>query len=841
MSNRLPHSLRWLLAGCWLLGNGPALAQAPAPPTLPAGLPLVELAADAPRSYAALRQAIGNAQVVMLGEQTHYDGATFDAKIDLIRYLHDSLGFNTLAFEGDMYALDKGRRELAAGKPALAVLRRSIYENIWSGNTEFKTLADYLGTHSNLHVAGIDCQFDGEYTQEYLLPELRAFVAQDPRTRWQATDFYPAQELLTELTHGDFREHLRHPADTARLERWLRRTQSSLIYVAAHLPRQAGRAAFWQQWLHTTAANYRNEKAVARGRKEVVQNPRDALMAGNLLWLARQPGQPKIMVWAASYHLANELERVELDDTVTAAYVRRMQRQQHEDESTTNRQMMEGAVPMGRLVKQALGDQAYALGFVAYEGTYGRTGDTTYLNAIFTPPLGSIEQAFHQRGYRAGFVNLRNSPAGSYYAAPLGYVPLRAPWGRVFDGLLYLQTMHPTTHLVTGPTALPASTASRRLLGEVRDAKTGAPVSFASLGLRRAGVGTVSNLDGGFVLLVPAGPADTLVVSCIGYAPVRLALGGQPAGQPLRLRLVPQAHLLGEVVVRMPLSAEAIVAKAREHIATNYPQQPHSMQLYAHSLFWRNDSLRTRVEAALDFYDQEGYRRSSSEHVEKQRFLQLRQQRKWGAPAKDDQGLPSYWLMWTDEPVLTERNLLTASVTSRYQLTLKGEVPYDNRTVYEIHFVCLSPSAFTTPYGYPAPASYEGTVYIDTENFAVVKYEAFTARTPVELTKAKRLKDYGLSEPTTYVRTHHDVYQYEARKGLYLLKYARRESAQDFHSTATQATTLRWREVQELLATSTELAKPQVLQTSLTEVDATVPYRPEFWDTYQVVLPTEKE
>jgi hypothetical protein len=50
-----------------------------------------------------------------------------------------------------------------------------------------------------------------------------------------------------------------------------------------------------------------------------------------------------------------------------------------------------------------------------------------------------------------------------------------------------------------------------------------------------------------------------------------------------------------------------------------------------------------------------------------------------------------------------------------------------------------------------------------------------------------------------------------------------------------------WQDVHELLTTSLELTRPQVLQTSLLEVDAKVPYRADFWNTYQVLLPTEKK
>jgi erythromycin esterase-like protein len=45
-----------------------------------------------------LRQAVGDARIVQLGEQSHGDGATFHAKTRLIKFLHQKLDFDTLAF-----------------------------------------------------------------------------------------------------------------------------------------------------------------------------------------------------------------------------------------------------------------------------------------------------------------------------------------------------------------------------------------------------------------------------------------------------------------------------------------------------------------------------------------------------------------------------------------------------------------------------------------------------------------------------------------------------------------------------------------------------------------------
>jgi hypothetical protein len=157
--------------------------------------------------------------------------------------------------------------------------------------------------------------------------------------------------------------------------------------------------------------------------------------------------------------------------------------------------------------------------------------------------------------------------------------------------------------------------------------------------------------------------------------------------------------------------------------------------------------------------------------------------------------------------------------------------------VYEVGFVCQRPSAYTTPYGYPAPESYQGTIYITTDTYAVVKYEAFTVRTPYAIDKQKDLRRLGLTAPTSRRRTHHDVYQYEQLRGTYYLRYARHDAEQVYTDPATGASQQTQRDCIELLATSFTQDKPLVLQTTGLHVAPNVPYHPEFWESYQVLVP----
>jgi hypothetical protein len=120
--------------------------------------------------------------------------------------------------------------------------------------------------------------------------------------------------------------------------------------------------------------------------------------------------------------------------------------------------------------------------------------------------------------------------------------------------------------------------------GKVIDSKTSQPVPYATVHLKKAQVGVISNAEGDFrILNNPGFQSDSLIVSCIGFHRLSLAFSVMKTAGMNNLKLVPNIYSLNEVRVtarKKRLSPELIIARALRNIKNNNPIKPFSYVSY---------------------------------------------------------------------------------------------------------------------------------------------------------------------------------------------------------------------------------------------------------------------
>ena len=245
--------------------------------------------------------------------------------------------------------------------------------------------------------------------------------------------------------------------------------------------------------------------------------------------------------------------------------------------------------------------------------------------------------------------------------------------------------------------------------GQIIDLDSSESIPFATVVIKKNNIYRVADENGKFEF-----PIDKSIdgefsveISSVGYETKTAVLKSLSD----KIYLKNQFEQLAEVVIKKALAPKVVLKKAISDKNSNHPSSPFNFKRYSRILINKNDKSLVDLELITKDYNQ-GYQ---TQFITTQRVEQVR----WNAKAATNKYQTSSQFFGFRENPVQYSNILHKRKYKKFELKFVTSEEKDSENWYIIEFSIQRNKWSYTNKTYPT--KYSGRVYIDKENFAILK------------------------------------------------------------------------------------------------------------------------
>nr|WP_297169244.1 erythromycin esterase family protein [uncultured Dysgonomonas sp.] len=355
-----------------------------------------------------LGEKLKDKRILLLGEQTHFDGTTFRMKEQIVKYLHENLGYDVVLYEAGLYDMWRMTLDIDSINPSIG-----LYD-FWWNNKDCKDLWEYYRhcqkSDNPFFLGGFDIQLTGQIPDSIRTKDLEKYLT-SKGIYLNEYLYYPLiRDKMGRYFENYFADQLTRDDKIGVL--------SDLDKIMVQLKtNQSIEDQIYYRYLWGIKERYKSvwkDKEVGSVQRMQL---RDSLMANNLVWLSDSVfSNKKIIVWLSNIHAVNNL-----NDSINIPFK-----------------------TLGQYMNQHFHENLYTIVF----SSYGRANSGNGLSGKLSNK--SVEYLLHRNGGNLAYLDFNKIDSASFLNKPFVSginqgISIEADWAKMADLLIYIDKMNPIT------------------------------------------------------------------------------------------------------------------------------------------------------------------------------------------------------------------------------------------------------------------------------------------------------------------------------------------------------------------------------------------------------------